>query len=394
MRLLFLSYWGMEDPLSHATVLPHVRILASLPQVQEVVLACVERGVKRTLPNRPEFHKVNYVPLHWNQDGLGPFGQIIANQKVKQQLRSLLNQQPFDLVIARSTMAGDLVYSACIQHKIPYVIESLEPHTDYMVEAGVWSAGGLKARYMRRSEQRQLRYAFALLPLSRAYAAALRSASGVTAPIHVMPCCVDFDRFTFQFERRQAMRRELGCAPAELIGVYVGKFGGIYMQKDALNWFQYLFKTEPGFRLLILSGDPDSVLALFRESGIPMSRTTVLRSPPERVPDYLWAADVAFSLHLPTPSKLGISPIKNAEYLAAGLPVLSPVGIGDDPMYLEENGLGVVLSPWVESAFPEVWDRLKALIGQGDRRERADRARPERDLRRVHDTYMEVLSAL
>jgi len=59
------------------------------------------------------------------------------------------------------------------------------------------------------------------------------------------------------------------------------------------------------------------------------------------VASYLSAADVAFSLHRPGPSKIAISPIKNAEYFANGLPVIAPKGVGDDAFMIEQWDLGV-----------------------------------------------------
>ena len=55
------------------------------------------------------------------------------------------------------------------------------------------------------------------------------------------------------------------------------------------------------------------------------------------------AADFAFSLHRPTPSKKAISPIKNAEFWANGLSIIMPDGIGDDSEITKNKNLGVVV---------------------------------------------------
>jgi hypothetical protein len=44
MRILFLSYWGFADPLTTATVLPHLRLLQARADVSAIRLVTVERG--------------------------------------------------------------------------------------------------------------------------------------------------------------------------------------------------------------------------------------------------------------------------------------------------------------------------------------------------------------
>ena len=43
MRILFLGYWGFEDPLTTATVLPHLRLLQARADVEAIQLVTIER---------------------------------------------------------------------------------------------------------------------------------------------------------------------------------------------------------------------------------------------------------------------------------------------------------------------------------------------------------------
>jgi glycosyltransferase involved in cell wall biosynthesis len=56
----------------------------------------------------------------------------------------------------------------------------------------------------------------------------------------------------------------------------------------------------------------------------------------DEVPMYLSAADIAFSLRIPRYSMRGVFPIKLAEYLLMGLPVITSKGIGDTEDLLKE----------------------------------------------------------
>ena len=54
------------------------------------------------------------------------------------------------------------------------------------------------------------------------------------------------------------------------------------------------------------------------------------------IPMYLSAADIAFSLRIPRYSMRGVFPIKLAEYLLMGLPVITSKGIGDTEDLLKD----------------------------------------------------------
>lgn len=75
-------------------------------------------------------------------------------------------------------------------------------------------------------------------------------AKGVPAEcIATVPCSVDANKFQFDDVARQSVRHLLDFAPAVLVGVYVGKFGGIYNDADNFG---------PTFRLIILTPDSET----------------------------------------------------------------------------------------------------------------------------------------
>jgi glycosyltransferase involved in cell wall biosynthesis len=61
------------------------------------------------------------------------------------------------------------------------------------------------------------------------------------------------------------------------------------------------------------------------------------------MPAYLSAGDAGLSFVLPAPSKTACSPVKNGEYLACGLPVVTTPNIGDYSDLVARRHVGVVL---------------------------------------------------
>ena len=64
MRILFLSYWGLEDSLTVSTVFPHLRLLLQHPAVESILLVTIERNGRA-----PEFalpfpaDTISFAPL-------------------------------------------------------------------------------------------------------------------------------------------------------------------------------------------------------------------------------------------------------------------------------------------------------------------------------------------
>jgi glycosyltransferase involved in cell wall biosynthesis len=83
-----------------------------------------------------------------------------------------------------------------------------------------------------------------------------------------------------------------------------------------------------------------------------------MRAEPADVPRFLAAADVALSIIRPSYARIASSPTKFAEYLAAGLPVISTAGIGDLDGHIEEGRAGVLLRSLDREAY---LDALRAV---------------------------------
>ena len=114
-----------------------------------------------------------------------------------------------------------------------------------------------------------------------------------------------------------------------------------------------------------------------RDIGIPASAFSVGSAPAREVPALLSQSHVGISFRKPTASQIAASPTKIAEYLAAGLPVVSNAGIGDMDRILAEDRVGVVVENYSHDAFEAALARLDGLF-----REPGLRARCQESARR------------
>ena len=391
MRILFLGYWGFNDPLTTATVVPHLRLLQERPDIEAIHLVTVERGADAVAPpafTLPfEITKITFQPL------LSPPGRHVLIHKTDDFLRfprELAAQaRAFgaDLILARGAPAGSLAYLVWRRTKLPFYVESFEPHAAYMRQVGVWSRFDPRYLFQQYWENQQKRHARGLLPVAENYRRQLLREGVPAERVITVPCSVNLEAFAFQPVARARMRQRLGYAPDAVIGVYAGKFGGIYYDEEAFTLFRAVADFfGSAFQLLLLSPQPAAnVLAKVAAAGLNPARATVLFVPFAEVPDYLSAADFAFGLHRPTPY---VSPIKVGEYWANGLPVLLTEGVGDDSSIISRESGGAVFDLDQPESVPAALRQIAALISAPDYREQAVAlARRYRSLGQARDAY-------
>jgi hypothetical protein len=141
------------------------------------------------------------------------------------------------------------------------------------------------------------------------------------------------------------MRVRLAIDVNAIVGIYVGKFGGMYLDEEAFSIFTMAKKVFDNFYLLILTPEnaKDVELKLLK-SGFGNSSFRIIQAQHSEVPEYLSAADFAFATYKPSESKKFLSPIKVGEYWACGLPVMLTKGVGDDSSIIEATGSGAVFT--------------------------------------------------
>ena len=398
MKILFLGYWGYRDALTASTVFPHLAVLQARPDVEHIRLVTIERGADALDPPAlalPFAHpRISFEPL------CSPPGRSVLVTKTDDFRRfpRLLQQQAAsfgaDCLIARGTPAGSLAYLVWRRTGLPFYVESFEPHAQYMREGGVWGRFDPRYLFQRHWERMQKKHARGLMPVAERYRRHLIDDEGLDPEkIATIPCSVDAAAFGFSAPARARVRGALGYADECVVGVYAGKFGGIYYDAEAFGLFRRAADFfGPAFRLLLLSPQPEAELrAKLTAAGVTSAQVTVRFVAFGEVPDYLAAADFAFNLHRPTPF---VSPVKIGEYWANGLPVLLPPGIGDDSDIVVAEGGGAVFDLNQPGSVPVALAAIAALLARpGTRARIPEIARRLRSPDRARLAYAALLPA-
>lgn len=388
-NILYFSNWSANEGITRSTVFPILRKLSEHQDVEHVFLTTMEQGDPLPAGFMPG---VEHYTLPSATSGLAKTAGLL---RLSGKLARLAKEKKADVIWCRGATAAAYGVIAHRLSGIPLVVDSFEPHAQYMVETGTWRRAGLRYLVQRTLEKSVRKRALALMPVSEAYRQLLLSERVQPSGVFVFPCVVDAEKFAFNEEDRRTIRRKLGIAATDIVGIYTGKFGGLYYQEEAFQIFRWAFDYwKNRFHLIILTNeDYHKVLAWARKAGIPLGYLTVLQVDHDDVPKYLSAADVSFSLNKAVPALQYLSPIKYGEYWAAGLPMITTLLEGDDARIIREETGGYLLDVKSNGA-DEIFAKVDAEIRAGRSAHYASLARKYRNFGLIDKAIAFVLDRL
>jgi glycosyltransferase involved in cell wall biosynthesis len=199
-----------------------------------------------------------------------------------------------------------------------------------------------RARRMEELQRRAGSEADHILAVSTPLKERICSASG-TPPerVTVVPCCVDPRRIAADATVRADVRRRLGI-DGRFVLVYSGSLTAYQIPDQVGRLVEAIQRGRPQTHLLLLTRDRAGALRWFGHLAQTGSMTLV-EAPYDEVGDYLAAADAALLLRRDDPVNRVACPVKFAEYIVSGLPVIMTPRIGDLGDYIRDTGHGVLV---------------------------------------------------
>jgi glycosyltransferase involved in cell wall biosynthesis len=380
---LYISYFGIREPLVQTQVLPYLREVRDLeddpmrisiltfeppssPDAGSIRAELASEGI--------EWHS---LPYHKSPSVIATGWDIMRGAFF---VRRFINRTQTDVLHGRvhvpTLMAALGRKFSRHAPRILFDIRGFFP--EEYTDAGIWPENGLMYRAAKRVERWLMKESDGFVVLtdkartllfpetetdrvtdgksSRRTSMIRRTGEGyrdrLGRPVEVIPCCVDFTRFAeANGQSRSEVRRELGVEDRRVLA-YVGSFGGWYLTNEMLDFFTVAKKYDPRTMVLILTArNEDQVVAKLRSKGIAEGDFIVKCVSPAEVPTYLRATDMAVSFIKACYSKQSSSPTKIAEYLACGVPIVANRGVGDIDELIGDNGIGVLVDDFSDESY-------------------------------------------
>lgn len=385
LRVLYVCYLSLEDPLVHSQVVAYLDGLSERGHVVHLMTfeprlsrersrqVAEELGRRGIAWHRRRYHKRPSLPAT-------AFDVIAGGLAAAR----LVRRHRLDAIHARNHMPAAMALIAARFARFRLIFDLRGLMAEEYADAGNWKRGGLPYRLTRWVQRAALRRADGLVTLTEAVRPHLSEAKASPETTFVIPCCADVERIAERSRERGAARGELEIGERPTM-VYVGKFTGWYMEREMADFLAVARRSQPDLLFLIVTqADPAPMLRELDRNGIAAGDYRVLRAEPEEIGRYLAAADVGLSFVRPCFSKISSSPTKIGEYLAAGLPVVSTAGIGDVDALLRDNRVGALVEDLSTPGYEATVAALRTLREDPEIRRRcANVARENLSLREV-----------
>jgi glycosyltransferase involved in cell wall biosynthesis len=379
-RTLYLSYFGLREPLVQTQVLPYLRQLGE-GGIRSVLLTFEPERRRRWSPEqrrewseRLQAEGIRWLSLPYHKRPSLPATMLDIAVGAWTASR-IVERHRIDVIHARGHVAAAMgtIARRISGGRLLFDIRGFMP--EEYVDAGRWSEWGARYRLTKQAEKALLKEADGFVVLTQRARQILFPGCSDTdqrgRPIEVIPCCVDLERFRVrEGVPRERLREEMGVTGRRVI-VYLGALGGWYLAEEMAEFLSEAHRLDPAtFSMILTQSSPELMTEPLRRHGIRDSDYRVWKAPPDQVPNYLRAADLAISFIKPSYSKLSSSPTKLAEYLAAGLPSICTAGIGDADQILLADRVGVLLPEMNRQAYAlalSAAERLRHEPGIADR---------------------------
>jgi glycosyltransferase involved in cell wall biosynthesis len=361
MRLdsALVAYWSLMDPLCQSQVLPVLRGLAAdgyrlglmtFEQRRWKLAPVARRAAKMALA----VQGIDWIPRRYHAwpPTVSTLVDIVAGA------RQLMRRRP-RLVHGRGSVPAAAAYLASRGGRSLFLNDADGPLSKEYVDVGIWKPDSLVAQAVERAERAFFDAADASAVLTSSRAAQVAK-EGQPAPT-ILPCAVETEFFRANPDARERLRRALSLDGT--VFVYAGKMGGWYLVEPMIDFVAAYQRLGERASLLVLTpSSPEPFERAAARRGVDCRVTFASR---EHMPGHLSAADVGLSFILPAPSKRACSPVKNGEYLACGLPVVTTAGIGDYSELVSGQRVGVVVNALDAGTIEGSAGNLRELMREG-----------------------------
>lgn len=232
------------------------------------------------------------------------------------------------------------------QDNVPRFLFAMEGFwADEKVAGGHWSERDAIYRIAKRCEKLFFESADAIVSLTVAGAEAIPGlgyAVPARTPVEVIPTCTDLERFT-PAPKDQALLARLGLEERVVFGC-VGTISNWYLRRPMLDYLCCLIEHfDRATILMVTREDHQQLKADAMRAGIPPDRLVLTQAEFASMPAYVGLIDVGVFFIRACFGKKGSAATKLGEFLACGVPVIINEGVGDSGWIVKQHRVGVVL---------------------------------------------------
>jgi len=342
VRVLYLTYDGLTDPLGRSQILPYiVGLRRRIGEVFAPDIVSFEKPERYAASGEKLREMLSTEGIGWCPQKFHTKPPLLSKAydgwRFFQVAWKLTRERSYDVYHARSYVAGWVAHRLSARTGRPWLFDMRGFWADERRYHGHWPQNHPLYRWLyrlwKKREHLMLHTATEIVVLTEAAKEVLLSWGIPSKKITVIPCVADYEFFHLapaqRQQTRQSIRKKLNIPADVPLLLYSGSLASHYAPGDIVDIFEAAYRIDPKVFLLVLTPNETSSLErLIQQRGLPLSQYRAAFASRMEMPSYLSAADVGMATALPTFDKVANSPTKIAEYLATDLPVIA-TAIGD-----------------------------------------------------------------
>ena len=409
MKVLYITYDGLLDPLGSSQILPY--LIGINDSSKSIFIVSVEKP-ERFSKNFEKLNKelieknIYWEPLLFSQK-FGIFGKIWDFLKIYFTTTKLSFSKKINIVHARGHVSAQVASFLKKIFKVRYIFDFRGLWVDERVDKGGWDLekyfDRLQYKYFKYKEIKLLKNADHIVLLTNKVKDEICRISETNYDkLTVIPCCADFDHFTLQTESKKlSSRKILGIPNNSLVFGFLGSVGPMYLLDDYFKFIELIYKRYAlididVFGLLITNDLNAANLAKRRIVDENLNQNIiVLSTSRSQVPELLHSLDVLISFISSTYARQASSPTKIAESFACGIPIISNQGVGDVEDHINDINGGKIISNTLQETLEKMLPSLDEIVAL-DREKIRNKAKEflslDIALQRYKDVYSKIHS--
>jgi glycosyltransferase involved in cell wall biosynthesis len=374
MRILYISYDGMTDPLGQSQVIPYLIGLSKQNQI--TIISCdkpdqyakQKKHIETLLKNA----NIEWIPVLYSTSP-----SILSKQlnihRIKQKAAQFCKKHVPDIVHCRSYMAALVGLGIKKRYNVKFIFDMRGFWADERMDGNIWNNKNSIHRYLfsyfKKKEIEFLTtadYTVSLTENAKQEILSWQKFQNNKIPIAVIPCCADLHLFSPQHieaTQQLQLKQNLKITGMDFILTYLGSIGTWYMLDEMLDFFSCLIKVKPEAKFLFITTEPkETILSKSALKGIPKEKLIICAANRNEVPLYLSLSHISIYFIKPCYSKKASSPTKTAEIMGMGIPIITNSGIGDVDEILANSGSGLLIRDFNFDEYIRVIDQISLFL--------------------------------
>jgi len=401
MKILFISYNGVAEPLIQSQGIPYLKGLSN--KGVRCFLLSFEKKIEGIgkLENELNKHGIKWYHLKYHKRPTLPATVFDIMAGILAGLYIVISKK-IDIIHSRATVPAVIGYviARLTGKKVIFDVRGLM--AEEYIDGGIWKRNSFLYKVTLYIEKKLLRHADKIVVLNDNIKNFLINSNylqkyGIKEKdITVIPCCVDINKFNVESGLTEISREKYKLS-GKFIFLYIGSVGTWYLLEEMMDFFIAAKTLINNAHFLVLTHvDKNIVIAAWRKRGLSFSDITIDDVEFCNMPYYIKLADVGIFFIKPCFSKRFSSPTKLAEYLACGLPLVINSGVGDTGELVSDNRIGVVIKDFSEKQYLDKTRELLDLMKEGKVLSKRCRLTSEKYLsldmgvERYHNVYKEL----